>query len=270
MSADIDTLFDKVKTLNTNELVKVLKVLITQLEKSLKANSTAEQTKKQTNKKEKIKSEKSEKSKSESEKSEKPKGKDHLKKYNAWITFVLDHATNHGWQPFTVKEIEMPGSVCMDGKYYYKDLVDAKTGKPKKMIRKHAMSLTKLYWSIKDKSGSHPELYKEFEVLYANQDSTVSTKKTEEVPVESEVPVKKTVTKKTIKKDTFTCKCKGDCKFHKWSFDGNNYMRNRENCLFEDQGEDTEYNENGWVGVYDSATMTIDNTILFPIPFPNY
>ena len=106
-----------------------------------------------------------------------------LRKPRAWVDFTLQHALENGWESFTVfqtkkdketgekieEEIEMPGSILHDGAYVYEDSVNEKCPTGKQIIHKDAMSLSKQRWAPKDKKGTHPELYAEFEASYVEE-----------------------------------------------------------------------------------------------------
>jgi len=95
-----------------------------------------------------------------------------LKKPRAWIEFTLKHAQEHGWEPFTIvskkskESTEMPGSFEHNGVHVYKESVTEKTPDGKQLIYTYAMSLSKQRWSPKSNSGTHENLYKEFEQHY--------------------------------------------------------------------------------------------------------
>jgi hypothetical protein len=106
-----------------------------------------------------------------------------LRKPRAWVDFTLKHALENGWESFTVfqtkkdkesgekieEEIEMPGSILHDGAYVYEDSVTEKCPTGKQLIHKDAMSLSKQRWAPKEKKGTHPELYEEFEASYVEE-----------------------------------------------------------------------------------------------------
>jgi hypothetical protein len=106
-----------------------------------------------------------------------------LRKPRAWVDFTLQHALENGWESFTVyqtkkdkvtgekveEEIEMPGSILHDGAYVYEGSVTDKTPAGKQLIHKDAMSLSKQRWAPKEKTGTHPELYAEFEAQYVEE-----------------------------------------------------------------------------------------------------
>jgi hypothetical protein len=122
------------------------------------------------------------------------------------VEFTLAHALENGWEEFTVnekkykktvgedgkekkeliseEEIIMPASVeNEDGAHVYEGTIGlAKYPKGRQIILKEAMSLSKQRWSPKEKSGSHPELYEEFEAQYVEEDAddaaTETTEKT--------------------------------------------------------------------------------------------
>ncbi len=106
-----------------------------------------------------------------------------LRKPRAWVDFTLQHALQNGWETFTVfqtkkdketgekveEEIEMPGSILHDGAYVYDGSVTDKTPAGKQLIHKDAMSLSKQRWAPKEKKGTHPDLYEEFEASYVEE-----------------------------------------------------------------------------------------------------
>jgi hypothetical protein len=110
-----------------------------------------------------------------------------LRKPRAWVDFTLRHALENGWETFTVfqtkkdketgekvdEEIEMSASVLHEGAHVYDGSVTEKTPAGKQLIHKDAMSLSKQRWAPKDKKGTHPELYDEFEAAYVEEEMDV-------------------------------------------------------------------------------------------------
>ena len=106
-----------------------------------------------------------------------------LRKPRAWVDFTLAHALENGWESFTVfqtkkdketgdkieEEIEMPASILHDGAHVYDGSVTDKCPTGKQIIHKDAMSLSKQRWAPKEKKGTHPELYEEFEASYVEE-----------------------------------------------------------------------------------------------------
>ena len=106
-----------------------------------------------------------------------------LRKPRAWVDFTLQHALENGWEPFIVyqtkkdkvtgekveEEIEMPGSILHDGAHVYDGSVTEKCPAGRQLIHKDAMSLSKQRWAPKEKKGTHPELYEEFEASYVEE-----------------------------------------------------------------------------------------------------
>ena len=157
----MDALLDQLKNLSSAELFKVQKALTAQLEKSVKSGA-AKPVKAAALKKAGANN-----------------GKQ-LEKPRKWVEYVRKHALQNGWESFEISQkkkkatgetieetLHMPASECIDGVYYYKGLVD-KTGKPKTIIPREAMTLSKVYWSNKDQVGRHPELYEEFATQYVS------------------------------------------------------------------------------------------------------
>jgi hypothetical protein len=141
------------------------------------------------------------------------KSYDQLKKPRAWVNFVLQDALQNGWPAFSITQskkdkdsgdkieeiTDMPEAECVDGVYYYKGSVDPTTGKGKHMITKHAMSLSKIYWSNKDKSGTRKELYDAFEEQYVNDsgNESAAASESESQDEKKTIVVRKTASQKS-------------------------------------------------------------------------
>ena len=160
----LEQLIEMVKSLETPDLFKVMKTIAAELEKRTKgAEKTAAKA-------------------STKKVGSMPKGvvPPQLKKPRAWVDFTLQHALENGWEAFivhqkkknkltgeeVVEETEMPGSVLHDGAYVYEGSVTEKQPAGRQIIHKEAMSLSKQRWAAKEKVGSHPELYAEFEASF--------------------------------------------------------------------------------------------------------
>ena len=168
---EMDAVLATLKSLEAADLFKVLKTVVAEAEKKAKsdAKSSGAAAKK---------------------KGSAPKGVSppQLAKPRAWVEFVLQHALANGWESFVVhqtkkdkvtgekveEEIEMPGSVLHDGAHVYEGSVTEKTPAGKQLIHKDAMSLSKQYWAPKDKKGTRPELYEEFEAGYVPETVSVA------------------------------------------------------------------------------------------------
>ncbi len=112
-----------------------------------------------------------------------------LAKPRAWVEYVLKYALENGWESFVCKtkkknketgeeiieEIEMPGSVMHNECWVYEGSVTEKNPSGKQPIHKEAMSLSKAWWSPKEKTGTHPEIYQAFEEQYVPPELTEST-----------------------------------------------------------------------------------------------
>jgi hypothetical protein len=180
---DLESILAALKQLDTDDLMKVLKLAVAETEKRMKGTSA--------------------RGKAAAKKTgSMPKGvvPPQLKKPRAWVDFTLKHALENGWEAFTVyqtkkdketgekieEEIEMPASILHDGAYVYEGSVTDKCPTGKQLIHKDAMSLSKQRWAPKEKKGTHPELYAEFEASYVEEvvesaddaSETSSTKKT--------------------------------------------------------------------------------------------
>ena len=167
----IEVVLASLKSLATADLFKVTKASVAEAEKRCKSGKLAPKV----------------------EKEKKPTPKQ-LRKPKEWVNWVLKHAQANGWELFTVENkkageiIEMSASVQNEaGEYRFPD--------GKKMTLTLAMSLSKQYWAAKDKSGSHPELYTEFETEYI---TTLSSAEEEPVEAAEEKPklVRKTAAQK--------------------------------------------------------------------------
>jgi hypothetical protein len=192
----IDDLIAQFKLLSQPDLFKAMKQLTNVLEKASK--DAAKPTK----------------AKKASKKAANPnKSYDQLKKPRAWVNFVLQDALQNGWPAFSITQskkdkdsgdkieeiTDMPESECVDGVYCYKGSVDPATGKGKPMITKHAMSLSKIYWSNKDKTGTRKDLYDAFEEQYVNDSGNESAAASESESQDEKkvVVVRKTASQKT-------------------------------------------------------------------------
>lgn len=141
-----------------------------------------------------------------------------LRKPRAWVDFTLHHALENGWESFTVfqtkkdketgekidEEIEMSASVLHEGAHVYDGSVTEKTPAGKQLIHKDAMSLSKQRWAPKDKKGTHPELYAEFEEAYVEEEV--------DVPEAASVASSKVVVKMTSAEKTAAAEAKKEAK----------------------------------------------------------
>jgi hypothetical protein len=141
-----------------------------------------------------------------------------LRKPRAWVDFTLRHALENGWETFTVfqtkkdketgekvdEEIEMSESVLHEGAHVYDGSVTEKTPAGKQLIHKDAMSLSKQRWAPKEKKGTHPELYAEFEAAYVEEEV--------DVPEAASVASSKVVVKMTSAEKTAAAEAKKEAK----------------------------------------------------------
>jgi hypothetical protein len=177
-SADVQVILEQIKSLNTIDLLKVASAATTLAAKNVKkapkstspSATTAPATKrgKKATKKSDV---------SEASDSEKPASKRsgaQLVKPRAWVTYVLQDAKANGWSAFTITQskkdkvtglktetaVEVPASApeAVEGEYVFPD--------GKKFNHKYAMSLSKLYWSVKTQSGDRQDLYDAFDESY--------------------------------------------------------------------------------------------------------
>jgi hypothetical protein len=178
----VDQVLASLKELNSADLMKIMKAALNETEKKTKAE---------------IKSGgKSSKKENGAVKGAVPP---QLRKPKAWVDYVLHYSLNNGWEAFVVsqknketeevEEIEMKGSILHDGCYYvYDGSVTEKNPQGKQIIHKEAMSLSKQYWSAKERKGTREDLYRNFEKEYV-----------EDVVMEDEEEKKEAVVKKVRK-----------------------------------------------------------------------
>lgn len=144
ISIDVDDILAAVKALAADDLFKINAAVMAELKKRSKGLK-------------------------EKEVSPKKRAAPQLDKSRKWVEFTEKYATAYGWEAFEVQEKKKDGTTIItevaagvenaDG-----DWVIADTGK--KLIRKQAMVLSKLWWSPKAKEGAHPEIYQAFEDQY--------------------------------------------------------------------------------------------------------
>lgn len=114
-----------------------------------------------------------------------------LDKSTAWVGFVHQHMLTTGWESFThaerfgkgMADVQYPESMLTplldaDGKqqtdedgdeqfaHVFAGSVTKSNPNGDQPNMSHAMSVSKMYWSAAKKSGSRPDLYKEFEAQY--------------------------------------------------------------------------------------------------------
>jgi hypothetical protein len=96
---------------------------------------------------------------------------------------VLQDAKANGWSAFSITQskkdkvtdlktetvVEIPASAPaeVEGEYVFPD--------GKKFNHKYAMSLSKLYWSVKTQSGGRKDLYEAFDKGYVPPEGATST-----------------------------------------------------------------------------------------------
>jgi chemotaxis protein histidine kinase CheA len=184
---DLTDLIAQAKSLDSSDLFKLMKAMLTEAEK--KAKSVGKPAK------------------AEKKAGSMPKGvvPPQLRRPKAWVNFVQEYCKENGWESFVVsttkkdkvtgekitEEIEMPASELHEGVYVFEGSVTAAQPKGKSLIQKDAMSLSKQMWSAKEKVGTHEELYNEF--LSSYTDTIVAEEDTMEVVK----PAKAAVVRKT-------------------------------------------------------------------------
>jgi hypothetical protein len=200
-ATQLETIVESVKTLNTSDLFKLLKVVLSETEKKTKLA-----TKKPKATKGSEKPEKPEPTKKKT--GSMPRGEipSQLLKPRAWVEYTQKNANESGWESFVIHQtrknketgekieetIAMPASVKnSDGKHVYEGSITEENPSGRSMIYKEVMSLSK------HRKATEHSTYKAFEASYVpptNQDTTdtVLLSSDVETATESDVPVKKT------------------------------------------------------------------------------
>jgi hypothetical protein len=181
VSIDVDDILEAVKQLSADSLFKVNAAVMAELKKRSKGLK-------------------------EKEVSPKKRAAPQLDKSRKWVEFTEAYATAHGWEEFELQQKKKDGTIDVeviaagveneDGIFVIGD-----TGK--KLIRKQAMVLSKLWWSPKAKSGTHPEVYEAFEEQYVAPavSETASEADSEESGATTSTVVRKTSAEKQAEKE---------------------------------------------------------------------
>ncbi len=189
---EIESITTSIKNFDTTELMKLLKAVVSEMDKKINKSGKAKKVKKEGSM---------------------PKGQvpPHLRRPCAWVEFTLKHAKEHGWEKFTItqtkknketgekvtEEIEMPGSILHEGVHIYEDSITEEKPTGKTIIQKEAMSLSKSRWAQKENTGTHKELYDEFLVEYeAKEEVKAQEQESDQEPENAE---EKVVEKKLTK-----------------------------------------------------------------------
>ena len=272
----VDEIVEQLKDRTAAELFKILKAATALAEKASKV-PTKKGTKKATKKDSNVPL-----SPEEAEKAAKRGAQ--LVKPREWVVFVGNDARANGWPAFPAKVTakdkvtgektesvqEMPASVEKDDVHVFPD--------GKAFNHKHAMSLSKSYWVAKTKSGTRQDLYEAFEAQYVapapkqgaaaaesdeetEQSSPAAAAVLEESKEEEVVPAAakpKPAAKKPVaakpKKAADAWVAPKDGKFAKWTFNGRELRRNKDNYV---TGTDAD-GEDEWLGQYNPATNEIE------------
>ncbi len=163
LSVAVEFVLASLKGMRASEMMKIVKAVTAQLDKKIKSEEKH-----------------SEKLSLKAAKGNPRKGfrPPQLRKNVAWVEFVLKDALKNGWPSFTVPdgddEIQMPKSVFHDGAHIYEDSISADTPDGRQIIRKEAMSLSKMY-----KTANH-DLVATFEREYAQLPVPEEEKKSSE------------------------------------------------------------------------------------------
>jgi len=164
-------ILESIKSLSTADLLKVATAATTLAAKNVKKASKSVSAPRKKGKK--TASTKSDVSQSSSDASPvTSKRGAQLVKPREWIVFVGNDARANGWPAFPAKVTtkdkltglktssmqEMPASEERDGAHVFPD--------GKAFQHKHAMSLSKVYWTVKSQTGDRKDLYDAFEEQY--------------------------------------------------------------------------------------------------------
>lgn len=157
---DFENVITSIKNIDSVDLFKLLKVVISEIEKKTKHGSKGKPVKKAGSA---------------------PKGVSppQLKKPRAWVEYTLKDVLKNGWEPFTIhqkkkdkitgivttEEIKMPCSIFHNGAHVYDGSIDEKNPEGKSVKHKESMSLSK---QRKD-TGHHT--YATFDAQYADDSS---------------------------------------------------------------------------------------------------
>jgi hypothetical protein len=185
----MDDLLEQLALRNTADLAKIMKTAASLFEKAAKA--AAKPARRAAKKSASVKS-----ASVKSDASSGAKRGKQLEVHRAWVKYVLEDAKANGWKPFSVTEskkdkltgevatntIELAASALVDGQYVFSD-----TKKP--MIPRYAMTLSKLYWSVKEGNGLRQDLYLAFKGQYVPSSDTEATATEAETETEAEVEV---------------------------------------------------------------------------------
>jgi len=169
LSVAVEFVLASLKGMSAGEMMKIVKAVTSQLDKKIK--SEEKQLAKVSQKA----------SKGAPRKGYRPP---QLRKNVAWVEFVLKDALKNGWPSFKVPdgddEITMPQSVDSDGAWIYEDSVTEEAPEGRQIIRKEAMSLSKMY------KTTRADLLQAFEAEFAQIPVPDDEKKSEE-PVEPKI-----------------------------------------------------------------------------------
>lgn len=149
----VEDILKAIKSMESADVFKIEKACIAELEKRSKSGKGAKPV------------------------SEKKRAAPQLNKPKAWVAYTLNYATAYGWEEFvhsendkksgTIEETVIPAGVKNeDDEFVISGSITDKSPKGKKLILKYAMTLSKLWWSPKAKSGTHQEIYEAFEAQY--------------------------------------------------------------------------------------------------------
>ena len=176
LTLTVQDVLESIKSLSTADLLKVATAATTLAAKNVKKASKSAPTPKKGKKATRASRGKSD-AEDASDASDAKKPSDakrgaQLVKPRAWVTYVLEDARANGWPAFPAKVTtkdkltglktesvqEIPASEERDGAHVFPD--------GKAFSHKHAMSLSKVYWTVKSQTGDRKDLYDAFEEQY--------------------------------------------------------------------------------------------------------
>lgn len=169
LSVAVEFVLASLNGMSASEMMKIVKAVTSQLDKKIKSEEK------------KLAKVSQKASKGNPRKGYRPP---QLRKNVAWVEFVLKDALKNGWPEFKVPdgddEITMPQSVDSDGAWIYEDSITDETPEGRQIIRKEAMSLSKMY------KTSRTDLWQAFEAEFAQipvpDDEKKSVEPVEEKP----------------------------------------------------------------------------------------
>jgi len=229
-------------------------------------------------------------------------------KYQLWCQFVQAHGIKNGWDAFTYAkrckiedemktvEVDAEEGVEHEGQYIHRDTVTKQKPNGETLTLSQSMRLAKQYWSAKEKTGTKPELYKEFEAtlesggeieVVAKQEKPRRTmaqlrdeqtaarlvkeaehaalmaankaKREEERKTKAALAAAPKLVKKVVKVEK-EWTCADDGQVHEFEHKGVKLYRNFAGEIWQQNGDEL----GEWVGMWDAQKKCIDETVADP------